>query len=116
MIVCPFLFLQILGGLCLLRFLYTQWRIISVYFFPKEFDFKSVAGDGYALITGGAEGIGKQCALYFAKKGINLILVDFNEKKLKETMKEINENVRFYSSQYSEISSFPFLSSQKLWI
>ncbi|CBY30938.1 unnamed protein product [Oikopleura dioica] len=92
MIVCPFLFLQILGGLCLLRFLYTQWRIISVYFFPKEFDFKGLAGDGYALITGGAEGIGKQCALYFAKKGINLILVDFNEKKLKETTKEINEN------------------------
>ena len=66
-----------------------------MYFFPKEFDFKGLAGDGYALITGGAEGIGKQCALYFAKKGINLILVDFNEKKLKETTKEINENVRF---------------------
>merc|ERR1712127_1141284 len=88
---CPLLFLQILGGICLFRFLYTQWRIFYVHFFPREFDFKGVSGDGYALITGGAEGIGKQCALHFAEKGINLILVDFNEKKLNETTKEITE-------------------------
>jgi 17beta-estradiol 17-dehydrogenase / very-long-chain 3-oxoacyl-CoA reductase len=91
----PLFFLQIIGGLCLFRFLYTQWRIFYVHFFPREFDFKGVAGDGYALITGGAEGIGKQCALHFAEKGINLMLVDFNEKKLKETTKEITEKVCF---------------------
>lgn len=32
----------------------------------------------YALITGGASGIGKEFALDLAKKGFNLILVDFN--------------------------------------
>ena len=111
---CPFFLLQVFGGLCLLKFLYTQWRIFYVYFFPREFDFKGVAGDAYALITGGAEGIGKQSALYLAKKGVNLILVDFNEKKLKETTKEINEKVRF-SNFFIFFIFFSFLcpSSQK---
>ncbi|CAG5080698.1 Oidioi.mRNA.OKI2018_I69.PAR.g9686.t1.cds [Oikopleura dioica] len=85
-------FLQILGGFVVAKFLYNQWKIFSLYFFARDFDFKGVAEDGYALITGGAEGIGKQCALYFAKKGVNLVLVDFNERKLDETAKEIKEN------------------------
>ena len=86
-------FLQILGGFVVAKFLYNQWKIFSLYYFSRDFDFKSVAEDGYALITGGADGIGRQCALYFAKRGINLILVDFNEKKLDETAKAIKENV-----------------------
>lgn len=32
----------------------------------------------YALITGGAGGIGREFALDLARKGFNLIIVDFN--------------------------------------
>ena len=46
------------------------------------------ADGGYALITGGAGGIGKSTAKQMAQKGINLFLIDFDEKLLLETEKE----------------------------
>lgn len=41
-----------------------------------------------ALITGAAEGIGKAISIAMAKEGINVILADINEKKLKETFEK----------------------------
>jgi 17beta-estradiol 17-dehydrogenase / very-long-chain 3-oxoacyl-CoA reductase len=43
----------------------------------------------YALITGGAGGIGKEFALDLASKGFNLILADCNEANLEATKQEI---------------------------
>lgn len=43
------------------------------------------------LITGAAVGIGRACALQFAKNGANIILVDHNPATLEETEKEIKE-------------------------
>ena len=48
------------------------------------------------LITGAAVGIGKACALEFAKGGANLVLVDYNSETLSKTeseVKAITENV-----------------------
>ena len=49
------------------------------------FDHKTV------LITGAAVGIGKACAVQFAKGGANVILVDINARALSETEREIRE-------------------------
>jgi len=39
-----------------------------VYFRPASFDFNYHADGGFALITGGAGGIGKQCAIEWAER------------------------------------------------
>ncbi|TFG04537.1 MAG: SDR family NAD(P)-dependent oxidoreductase [Promethearchaeota archaeon] len=41
-----------------------------------------------AIITGGAQGIGKAIALKFAKEGANILIVDLDEAKSKETVEE----------------------------
>ena len=43
------------------------------------------------LITGAAVGIGRACAIQFAKKGANVVLVDYNPETLAETENEIKE-------------------------
>jgi 3-oxoacyl-[acyl-carrier protein] reductase len=42
------------------------------------------------LITGGAQGIGKEIALHFAKEKAKVVLFDMVEEKLNETVKEIS--------------------------
>lgn len=52
-----------------------------------------------AIITGGAQGIGKAIAKEFASHGANLMLIDMNHNQLSDTVKEL--------SQYGvEIASF----------
>ena len=41
------------------------------------------------LITGAAVGIGRACALQFARNGANIILVDYNAETLAKTEQEI---------------------------
>jgi 3-oxoacyl-[acyl-carrier protein] reductase len=45
--------------------------------------------DKVALVTGGAQGIGREIALNFAKEGANVIISDINLEKANETLKEI---------------------------
>jgi len=42
-----------------------------------------------AIITGGSRGLGKATALAFAKEGIDVAITGRNEKKLKETISEL---------------------------
>jgi len=62
-----------------------------VYFRPCTFDFNYYGNEAYALITGGADGIGKATAKQFAKRGINLFLVDFNKTNLDNTVSQIQQ-------------------------
>ncbi|MBD3264797.1 MAG: 3-oxoacyl-[acyl-carrier-protein] reductase [Candidatus Omnitrophica bacterium] len=51
------------------------------------------------LVTGGAQGIGRQIATDFAKGGAKVVLFDLNAEALKETSEEL--------SQYSEVENYP---------
>merc|ERR1712200_58341 len=88
----PNYYVQAVGSLASV---YLAYRFIScllwnaVYFGPITFDFKKHAAGGYALITGGAGGIGKSTAHQMAQRGIDLFLIDFNEKLLEKTVAEI---------------------------
>jgi NAD(P)-dependent dehydrogenase (short-subunit alcohol dehydrogenase family) len=44
-----------------------------------------------ALITGSAAGIGKAMSIRFAEAGADLVIIDIDEKKLKETEDEVKE-------------------------
>ena len=82
-------------GVCLI--LYVAWRVLcgvrrsSVYFRSCKFDFNYQADDGYALITGGAGGIGKACAAQFAQRGIDIFLIDFNGALLEQTVTDLRK-------------------------
>lgn len=58
-----------------------------------------------ALITGASAGIGRKCAIEFAKKGIHLILIARRYEKLKELKKELKDykiNVFIYKVDISD--------------
>ena len=64
-----------------------QWNL--VYFKSCKFDFNHHADGGYAVITGGADGIGKACANLLAQRGINLYLMDINTTLLQKTVNDL---------------------------
>lgn len=48
-----------------------------------------------SVVTGSTDGIGKAYAKELASRGINIVLVSRNEKKLKDTSQEIGKFYRF---------------------
>jgi len=44
-----------------------------------------------AIITGSAQGIGKEMALSFSKEGAKVVIADLNLEKAEETVKEIKQ-------------------------
>ncbi|CAG5091119.1 Oidioi.mRNA.OKI2018_I69.PAR.g12864.t1.cds [Oikopleura dioica] len=72
-------------------FLWTQVKTFVIYASKPAFDFVAAADGGFALITGGAGGIGRSCAIEFAKMGINLFLVDYSADLLPKTVAEIKK-------------------------
>lgn len=45
-----------------------------------------------ALVTGGADSLGKECAFNLARSGADIIIADLNEEKGAETAREISES------------------------
>lgn len=75
--------------------LYLSWRVafslaVMLYrkYFPLDFA-KEYGADSFALITGATNGIGKQMAISLCKRGINVIVVGRDQKKLAETRAEL---------------------------
>ena len=44
-----------------------------------------------AVVTGAAQGIGKEIARVFAKLGAKVLISDVNEEKLQETTRELSD-------------------------
>lgn len=42
-----------------------------------------------AVITGGASGIGRACALAMARRGVDVVVADVNEKRMEEVLSEL---------------------------
>ena len=61
--------------------------------------------DKTVLITGAAVGIGRACALLFARENANVVLVDLNKETLSETEKEIKEITDNYLSIICDVSN-----------
>lgn len=64
-------------------------RWTKQYFLTFEKDFKKAYGEGWVLITGSSDGIGKQYAIEFAKRGHNILLMARSEEKLKLVSDEV---------------------------
>ena len=61
--------------------------------------------DKVALITGGAQGLGKAVAVAMAKEGANIVLCDINETTLSEAAKEIEATGRECLPVICDVSS-----------
>merc|ERR1712227_411286 len=112
----PNYYVQAIGSVATLYLIYRLISIIlwnAVYFGPITFDFKKHAAGGYAMITGGAGGIGKATAEQMAIRGIDLILIDFNGKLLEKTVTEFQKKYPDIKNlkTNSEISKLEFYST-----
>ena len=70
---------MLVGSLKFLQFLYRH-------FLQRPINFKKRYGHGWVVITGGAEGIGRAYAEYFAEKGFDILILDYNKTLLAATM------------------------------
>jgi NAD(P)-dependent dehydrogenase (short-subunit alcohol dehydrogenase family) len=59
--------------------------------FSGEREMRKILSNKVALITGGAQGMGKATAILFAENGVRVALTDINKMKLNETVNEIKE-------------------------
>jgi 17beta-estradiol 17-dehydrogenase / very-long-chain 3-oxoacyl-CoA reductase len=71
-----------IGLIKLLHFIYKA--VMYVYKNKNKESFKSRYGEGWAIVTGATDGIGKEFCRDLAKKGVNIVLVSRNEEKLKK--------------------------------
>ena len=87
------------------------------YFLKSEENLLERYGGGYVLITGSTEGIGKEFAQAFAKRGFNLILVSRNNEKLereREELKKLNEGIDVKTLVYDFCNDDPEQFSSKI--
>lgn len=82
-------FLALIGTVALLNKSFKSFIWIKKYFFTIEKNFLKEYGNGWILITGASEGLGKSYAKELYKNGYNIIIVSRNELKIKSTIEEI---------------------------
>ena len=81
----------IFGMFYSLRFVFRPLNFMYRNFLRPRYNLKQRYGDGYAMITGASDGIGKAYAKILADEGFNLYLVSRSLDKLEAVKKEIND-------------------------
>src|SRR5450432_3503095 len=69
------------------------WRICNCIMPPAErvvFDMTKLTGK-VAIVTGGAAGIGRACAIAYARQGASVVIADIDDVMAKETLALIGE-------------------------
>ncbi|KAJ0779911.1 putative very-long-chain 3-oxoacyl-CoA reductase [Helianthus annuus] len=88
-----------LGSISFLKISVTILRWVYVNFLRPPKNIKKYGS--WALVTGSTDGIGKAFAFELAKKGVNLILVGRNPKKLEDVCAEIQS--KFQKTQIKNV-------------
>ena len=83
--------LAAVGALYLAGNLLSKMNLFYRYMLRPGYDLKKRYGDGWAVITGASDGIGKAYAFELAKRGFKVGLVARNQEKLDNVGKEITE-------------------------
>ena len=85
-------------GAAVILYLLVQ-SLISLYRAKvrSSYDLKRRYGQGWGVVTGATDGIGKAAAWQLAKRGLNVLLISRTPSKLDETQKELS--VRFPAVQ-----------------
>ena len=79
----------IVGALFSLSYVVRPMHYLYRHFLRPRTNFKSRYGEGWALVTGASDGIGKAYALELAREGFNIALVARNQEKLDAAAQEI---------------------------
>ena len=74
-------------------------------------DLKERYGPGWAIVTGGSDGIGREFAKDLAKKGFDVAISSRSQSKLDKVKEEIetlypNRKVKTYSIDYSKAPDY----------
>jgi len=75
----------IIGGLYLFLGTLKIAKATYRHFIQRPINFKKQYGHGFVVITGGAEGIGRAYANYFAEQGFDILILDYNATLLDAT-------------------------------
>ena len=73
---------EILGIIVLVYMIFYFFNSIYIYCFRSSYDLVKRYGKGYALVTGGTDGIGLSYCYELASRGFNLIIISRNIEKL----------------------------------
>lgn len=85
-------FLTVIGSLIIIKKTINLTFWIKKYLLFKEKNFIKDYGNGWTLITGASNGLGKSYAKKFYSRGNNLLLIARNEDDLKSTIEESRKN------------------------
>lgn len=90
-LVCNFLLLC--TGIFLLKMFCALFNILYPYVWKlKKVDWKNLGN--WAVVTGSTDGIGRAYSEALAKRGLNVVLISRNQKKLNAVAKEIEEKYK----------------------
>jgi 17beta-estradiol 17-dehydrogenase / very-long-chain 3-oxoacyl-CoA reductase len=78
-----------IGLLVVFQRMMALGRFIERHFIRKRIDLFKRYGGGWAVVTGGSEGIGLSYAKEFARMGFNVCIISRSEEKLEKAAKEI---------------------------
>lgn len=98
------LYLEVFCDVIQVIILYTIYLIKTIFTRPVR---KNIGGK-LALVTGGANGLGKQIALRLAKEGCNIAIVDLDYEEGKKTAQELqkqNVEAKAYNVDVSDFEA-----------